>query len=82
MTLPQGAYPQAFIANEYCLGEIADFQGLLPKAYDAGVPVFELTSDEIHETGPVLAQMTEKRNIFFNQFTELVGTLVTLLAHV
>ena len=82
MTLPQGEYPDAFVAAEYCLGEIPDFQGLLPKAYDAGVPVFELTNAEIHETGPILAQMVEKRDLFLGQFTELSKTLVAILSNV
>jgi chromosome partitioning protein len=82
LTLPVDAYPQAFVANDYCLGEVADFQGLLPKAYDAGVPVFELTNGEIHETGPVLAQMSEKRDLFFGQFTEVSATLVAILGNV
>jgi hypothetical protein len=81
MLLPAGAYPAEFLAEEYCLGEIADFQGLLPKAYDAGVPVFELTDSEIHETGPVLAQMSEKRNLFFGQFSALSSRLVSILAN-
>jgi hypothetical protein len=55
----------------YCLGEIPDFQGLLPKAHDAGVPVFALTDTEIHETGPVLAQLKEKRKVFRDQFTNI-----------
>lgn len=82
MTLPTNAYPQAFVTNEYCLGEIADFQGLLPKAYDAGVPVFELTNTEIHETGPVLTQMAQKRDLFLGQFTSLSATLVAIIGNV
>lgn len=82
MTLESGLYPAPFVANNYCLGEIADFQGLLPKAYDAGVPVFELTDSEIHETGPVLAQMVQKRGVFFSQFSDLTNTLVAILGNV
>jgi len=82
MTLGLDKYPPAFVTNDYCLGEIADFQGLLPKAYDAGVPVFELTDGEIHETGPVLAQMVEKRGIFYGQFADLTTTLVAILGNV
>jgi hypothetical protein len=82
MTLPTSAYPPEFVANDYCLGEIADFQGLLPKAYDAGVPVFELTDAEINETGPVLAQMSEKRGLFYGQFEALASTVIAILQNV
>jgi chromosome partitioning protein len=41
--------------KSYCLGQIPDFQGLLPKSHEAGVPIFAITDAEIGETGPVLA---------------------------
>jgi chromosome partitioning protein len=82
MVLPIASYPTGVVDNDYCLGEIPDFQGLLPKAYDAGVPVFELTDGEINETGPVLAQMAEKRKLFFDQFQSIAATVVTTLQNV
>jgi cellulose biosynthesis protein BcsQ len=82
MVLPTASYPTGVVDNDYCLGEIPDFQGLLPKAYDAGVPVFELTDGEINETGPVLAQMAEKRKLFFDQFQFIAATVVTTLQNV
>jgi hypothetical protein len=54
----------------------------LPKAYDAGVPVFELTDSEINETGPVLTQMKEKRKLFFDQFQTIATTVLTILQNV
>jgi chromosome partitioning protein len=52
MTLDLEEYKQDFINSGYCLEEIPDFQGLLPKSHQAGVPVFELLDTEINETGP------------------------------
>ncbi|MDP2105196.1 MAG: ParA family protein, partial [Desulfobulbaceae bacterium] len=43
MTLDLADYDDDFDETGYCLGQIPDFQGLLPKSYDVGVPVFELT---------------------------------------
>lgn len=82
MVLDQGKYPQTLIDNKYCLDEIPDFQGLLPKAFDAGVPVFDLTNEEIGETGPVLDQMTSKRNTFYEQFKNLSEVMVSVLNNV
>jgi len=82
MVLATASYPQELVNDDYCLGEIPDFQGLLPKAYDAGVPVFELTDAEINETGPVLKQMAEKRTLFSNQFQSIAATLVQTLQYV
>lgn len=72
-------YPQEIKLNQFCLDEIPDFQGLLPKAYDAGVPIFDLTEDDIKETGPVLTGMIQKRNMFLSQFSDLVEKIVSLL---
>lgn len=81
MALTQAQYPQVLRDQKYCLSEIPDFQGLLPKAYDAGVPVFDLTDNEIKETGPILEGMRLKRDSFAGQFHDLTGVLVSLLQH-
>jgi chromosome partitioning protein len=62
--------------NGYTLGEIPDFQGLLPKAHDAGVPVFAIKNSEIHETGPVLAGLQEKRKLFKKQFESISSQVI------
>jgi chromosome partitioning protein len=78
MTLPDEDYDS--ISDEgYCLSEIPDFQGLLPKSYDAGVPVFELTNKEMGVTGPVLAGMIDKRTMFKASFKETSEKIVELL---
>jgi chromosome partitioning protein len=82
MVLTTASYPADVVQNDYCLGEIPDFQGLLPKAYVAGVPVFELTDDEINETGPVLAQMVDKRKLFFDQFQSIATMVAATLQNV
>lgn len=82
MTLDSEHYTQDFIENGYCLDEIPDFQGLLPKSHEAGVPVFELSKAEIGETGPVLKQMLSNRDIFENKFQVLNKKLIDLLSYV
>lgn len=79
MTFDGQGYSDVLKANGYCLGEIPDFGGLLPKANGAGVPVFALTDEEIEETGPVLDGMRVKRDQLFGQFELVAGELVTLL---
>jgi len=81
MTLDLADYDDDFDETGYCLGQIPDFQGLLPKSYDVGVPVFELTDREIRETGPVLAGMKAKRDMFEEQFDEIAGKIVEYLEH-
>ncbi|OYX50887.1 MAG: chromosome partitioning protein ParA [Sphingomonas sp. 32-66-10] len=66
---------------DYCLGEIPDFQGLLPKSHDAGVPVFALLDNEIGETGPVLANAIERRDRFHGQFSIISENIVQIISH-
>ena len=74
-------YGAELIEAQYCLAEVPDFQGLLPKAHQAGVPVFDVTDDDIAETGPVLAGLQTKRELFNTHFTHITEKLVGLLAH-
>lgn len=81
MTLDASAYGASLAQDGYCLSEIPDFQGLLPKSYSVGVPVFELSDEEINETGPVLAAMQEKRKLFNDNFLDLSTGIVSLIGH-
>ena len=82
MTLSAGEYTKDFIDGGYCLEEIPDFQGLLPKSYQAGVPVFDLLDNEMEATGPILHGMIERRDNFRSKFQSLNSKLISLLAHV
>ena len=80
MLLRDEVYGVPLIENGLCLSEISDFQGLLPKALAAGVPVYEVSDDEIGETGPVLQQMQNNRVRFGQLFTDLAGHVRRLTA--
>ncbi|MEM6229928.1 ParA family protein [Shewanella scandinavica] len=73
---------EEFKRDGYCLAEIPDFQGLLPKSHVAQVPVFALTDAEIKEVGSVLTGMIKKRDDLNGVFIKLKTTLVRLLANV
>lgn len=80
MLLSDEVYGVPLIDNGLCLSEISDFQGLLPKALAAGVPVYEVTDAEIAETGPVLQQMQSNRLRFGELFTNLAAEVRRLTA--
>ncbi|MGR9099476.1 MAG: ParA family protein [Gammaproteobacteria bacterium] len=80
MLLTDHEYGVPLIENGLCLSEIPDFQGILPKALNAGIPVFELNDDEIGETGPVLEQMQKNRNRFNLLFIDLADQIRRLTA--
>lgn len=81
MVFTPDEYGADFIENHYCLSEIPDFQGLLPKAHQSGVPVFDLTDADIGESGPVLSGMQGKRTLFKEKFSAISDKLVSLLAY-
>jgi chromosome partitioning protein len=80
MLLPAEKYAAVGIGDNYCLSEISDFQGLLPKAYNAGVPIYALTEGQIGESGAVLEGAIQKRDLYNKQFTKLASDIVTLLS--
>jgi chromosome partitioning protein len=81
MMLPAEKYENANIRNEngFCLQEISDFQSLLPKSYEAGVPIFELRDEELDASGPILAQLQEKRTAFNSLFIDLAEQVKEVL---
>jgi cellulose biosynthesis protein BcsQ len=79
MLFTADAYKKAKISHDsYCLLELKDFQGLLPKAHNAGVPVFALNDAEINETGSVLDGLIKNRDLFKIEFTNLANKIISL----
>ena len=78
MVLPDNVYGQSLIDDGLCLSEIPNFQGLLPKSLEAGVPVFALHDEEIHETGTILVNMKSSRERFNTLFNELSSKIISL----
>ena len=81
MALKSGEYGAELTHSKYCLSQIQDFHGLLPKSNDAGVPIFDVLDSEIKETGPILAQLKEKRGLFQGQFEKLSNDVIKMLEH-
>jgi chromosome partitioning protein len=81
MLFDKKQYSESGISDDYCLSEIPDFAGLLPKAQSAGVPVFVLTETEINETGPILEGMKSRRNAFLDIFKDLSTKTTTILKY-
>ncbi|MCU7554787.1 ParA family protein [Alteromonas sp. ASW11-19] len=78
MAFDASDYGNLLTEHSLCLAEISDFQSLLPKAMDNGVPVFALEDQEIRETGPVLEQLKGKRTVFDEVFENFAAEVVRL----
>lgn len=79
MVLPAAVYPDQVKSDRYCIEEIPDFGALLPRSYEAGVPVFALRDSELGATGVVLDGMADKRNQIHSQFKYVGDTLTQLM---
>ncbi len=82
MTLHSDIYGDELIQNGFCLKEISDFHGLLPKAYNAGVPIFALSNEDIEDRGAILENLIDKRNFFEEEFSQLADKLIGLIDNV
>ena len=80
ITLTPQEYGQ-IAKDDYCLGLIPDFQGLLPKSNEAGVPIFAIRNAEIRETGPVLNNAIERRDRFKALFEDITSKISNALEH-
>lgn len=69
-------YNDAEINNNFCLDEIPDFQGLLPKSLEANVPIFSILDDEINEAGAIKERLIEKRQTFYDEFKSLAEKII------
>ncbi|MDF3822929.1 ParA family protein [Leptospira sp. 96542] len=79
LTLPDGNYPGELRTNGFCLAEIPDFGALLPRSYEAGVPVFALRNNELGATGVVLEGSITKRNQIHSQISDVAQALRNLM---
>jgi chromosome partitioning protein len=78
MLFSQEAYIKVGIPDDFCLLELKDFQGLLPKAHVADVPVFALTNEQIAETGSILEGLAKNRDKFHEEFKRLANKIIGL----
>jgi len=78
MTFSEAEYQAIGILPDYCLAEIPDFQSLIQKSNQAGVPVFALNQDQIGEYGAILEGIQVKRDEFFQLFESVAVKIETL----
>jgi hypothetical protein len=78
MLFESEAYLLAQMSDDYCLAEIPDFQSILQKANNVGVPVFAITDNQINEAGSVLSQFQDKRQDFYNLFEKIAHQIITI----
>jgi len=76
MALPDGAY----LADDYCLALISDFQTLNAAYQTCGIPVFALSDLQLGHVGTVLKQYQQTRERFRQTISEFADAVIKLTA--
>ncbi|UWX67238.1 AAA family ATPase [Empedobacter stercoris] len=82
MLLNNDAYLNNIIPNHYCIAEIPDFQSLIQKSSQLGIPVFAIEDEEMGHSGTVLNQMKDKRDFFNNMFNDFAQQIIHIKNYV
>ena len=77
MALPLDIYSRCGV-NDYCLASIPDFNTLIAKSQEAQTPVYELTPEQIGQSGVVLKQTLKSRDRFKRIFSEFADKVIKL----
>ena len=77
MTLPASKYRSLEIDN-YCLASIPDFNSLIAKSQETKTPIYDLTDQQIGQSGEVLRKTKESRDKFKGIFSKLGKNVVQL----
>ena len=77
MTLPAGVYHTAGM-DDYCLATIPDFNSLIAKSQETQTPIYDLTDEQIGQTGTVLEQTKASQDRFRKTFSDLADKAIHL----
>jgi cellulose biosynthesis protein BcsQ len=79
LALTEAQYAAADVPGSGVLGQVQDFNSLLPKSQELHKPVYQLTDEEIGEAGTVLTQYQTQRDSLNKIFNAMAEKLIKLL---
>jgi cellulose biosynthesis protein BcsQ len=78
MMLPQAKYEKAGIGNDYCVAQMADFNGLIAQSQKYQVPVFRLSDKQLEQGGVVLERTKKSMHLFRDLFSEAANRIISM----
>lgn len=78
MVFPEHIYASQGIGDDFCLIQMSDFNSLIAVSQDCQTPVFDLTSEQIGQTGHVLDNTLESQKHFKKAFETLADRVINL----
>jgi cellulose biosynthesis protein BcsQ len=78
MMLPGDVYSEQGINASFSLTKISNFNSLIALSQEHRTPVYELTPEQLGQTGIVLANNQDKQKEFKNTFSDLAEKIIAL----
>ena len=78
MMFPESIYNEQGINNSYCLTKIANFNSLIALSQEHRTPIYDLTSDQLGQSGVVLQKSQQKQEEFRETFSKLADKVISL----
>lgn len=80
LTYREEEYEFANVPQARVIGQVQEFNSLLPKSQDYHVPVYELTGDQLDQVGVVLQGSVEQIKSLRRIFSSMADRVIALLA--
>ena len=80
MALSAGEYGKVGMDN-YCLATIPDFNSLIARSQETQTPIYDLTDEQIGQSGTVLEQTRTSQARFRETFSDLADNVIHLTNH-
>jgi cellulose biosynthesis protein BcsQ len=79
MMLPESTYlDQGIDISSYCLTKISNFNSLIALSQEHGTPIYDLTPEQLRQTGVVLRTNQKKQDEFRHTFSDLADKIIGL----
>ena len=78
MMLPSQLYRDQGIQGSFSLAKISNFNSLIALSQEHRTPVYELTSEQLKQTGIVLENNQKKQEEFRQTFSDLADKIIAL----
>ena len=78
MMLPHQIYTEQGMNHSYCLTKISNFNSLIALSQEHQTPVYDLTPQQLRQTGIVLQSNQKKQAEFRQMFSELADKIIGL----
>ena len=78
MMFPEKVYAEQGMDNSFCLTKIANFNSLIALSQEHRTPIYDLTPQQLEQTGVVLQKSQEKQEEFRKTFSNLADKVIRL----